>query len=96
MYAQIKDLYALRSKIVHGRSEPRKGPMNWETLAITAKQSLVPRSEIVKLLAVTIQVLKSVLARPQLLELLHVKRSEDKASEAMNQFFLHLLLRGEA
>ena len=96
MYAQIKDLYALRSKIVHGRSAPRKGPVNWETLAITAKQSLVPRSEVVKLLGVTIQVLNSVLARPQLLELLHVRRSEEKASEAMNHYFLHLLLRGEA
>jgi len=96
MYGQIKDLYSLRSKIVHGRSAPRKGPINWETLAVTAKQSLVPRSEVVKLLGVTIQVLNSVLARPKLLELLHVKRSEEKASEAMNEYFLNLLLRGEA
>jgi hypothetical protein len=96
MYTQIKDLYALRSNIVHGRSAPRKGPVSWETLAISAKQSLVPRSEVTKLLGVTTQVLKSVLARPQLLELLYVRRSKDKELEAMNQYYLNLLLGGEA
>jgi hypothetical protein len=42
IYAEIKALYGLRSKIVHGRSAPRKGPITWETLSVTAKQSMVP------------------------------------------------------
>lgn len=94
-YAQVKDLYGLRSKIVHGRSAPRKGPINWETLAITAKMSLVPRSQVLRMLAVTTQVIVAVMSRPRLLEILHVKRSEEGASEAMHEYFLRLLLCGE-
>ena len=96
MYEEVKDLYAIRSKIVHGRSAPRKGAMTWETLAITAKISLVPRSTLFKMLAVTVQVINAVLGRPKLREILHVKRSEDKASEAISEYFQSLLLRGEA
>ena len=95
-YTQVKDLYALRSKIVHGRSAPRKGSVNWETLAITAKRSIVPRSQVLRMFAVTTQVLVAVMSRPRLLEILHVRRSEEKASEALNEFFLALLLGGEA
>lgn len=95
MYGEIKELYALRSRIVHGRSAPRKGPMNWETLAITAKKSLVPRSQVRRMLAVTLQILNSVLYRPRLLELLHVRRSEEKASKALDKYFLDLLMLGE-
>jgi hypothetical protein len=96
LYTQVKDLYALRSKIVHGRSAPRKGPINWETLAITAKRSIVPRTQVLRMLAVTTKVVVAVMSRPRLLDLLHVKRSEEKASEAMNEYFLYLLLCGEA
>lgn len=94
LYQEIKKLYSLRSKIVHGRSAPRKGPMSWETLAITAKRSIVPRSSVMRMLAVTIQVINAILNRPKLLEILHVRRSEEKASDALNEYFQSLLLRG--
>lgn len=93
MYDEVKDLYALRSKIVHGRSTPRRGPMNWETLAITAKQSLVPRSARFRMLAVTIRVINAVLGKSELLDILHVRRSEEKASEALNEYFQSSLLQ---
>ena len=96
LYKEIKALYGLRSKIVHGRSAPRKGPVNWSTLAITAKKSVVPKQQTRRMLAVTILVLKSVLARSSLLELLRKRRSEEKTTEALNEYFLGLLLRGEA
>ena len=96
MYEEVKDLYNLRSKIVHGRSAPRKGPVNWETLAITAKMSVVPMGSVLRMLAVTIQVVNAILSRPKLLEILHVRRSEEKASVALNEYFQSLLLRGEA
>lgn len=95
-YGEVKDLYGLRSKIVHGRSAPRKGPITWESLAITAKQSLVPRSALFRVLALAIAVINGVLKRPDLIALLHVRRTEEKASEALNEYFQRLLLRGEA
>lgn len=96
MYYEVKDLYGLRSKIVHGRSAPRKGPITQESLAITAKQSRVPTRALFRLLAVTVAVINGVLDRPDLLTLLHVRRSEDKASEALNEYFQRLLLCGKA
>ena len=96
MYKEVKDLYKLRSKIVHGRSTPRKGLMNWESLAITAKISLVPRSSIFRMLAVAIQVINAALGHSSLLAILHVRRSEEKASAAVDEYFQNLLLRGEA
>ena len=95
MYGQVKDLYALRSKIVHGRSAPKKGSISWESLAITAKKSWVPTSQVFLMLSVTTEVLNSVIARPRLLNILHVKRSEEKANVALNEYFLGLLLGGE-
>lgn len=95
-YEEIKNLYRLRSKIVHGRSSPQKGLINLESLAITAKKSLVPRSALFRILAVTIRVINGILSRKDLLALLHVQRSEDKASEALNAYFQRLLLCGEA
>ena len=96
MYKKVKDLYALRSKIVHGRSAPRKGFMNWETLAITAKQSLVPRLALFGMLDVTIQVINAVLSRSEFLDILHVRRSEEKSSKALDEYFQSLLLQREA
>ena len=96
MYGEIKQLYKLRSKIVHGNAAPGKGTITRETLAITAKQSFVPRSQFFKLLSITIQVLNSVLACPKFLEFLHVKGNEEKQSEALDKYFLDLLLGGAA
>lgn len=95
MYKEVKYLYGLRSKIVHGRSAPRKGPITRETLAITAKHSFVPSSAVFGILAVAVAVINGVLGHADLLALLHVRRSEDEASEALNEYFQRLLLRGE-
>jgi hypothetical protein len=93
LYSEVKDLYSIRSRIVHGRSAPRRGIVNAETLAITAKRSIVPRSAVSRMLAVTIDVINGVLNSPELLQLLHVKQSEEKASDAVNVYFQSLLLR---
>lgn len=95
-YGEVKDLYGIRSKIVHGRSAPRKGPITSESLVITAKRSFVPRSALLRVLALAIAVVHGVLQRPDLMVLLHVRRTEEKASEALNEYFQRLLLRGEA
>ena len=95
-YEEVKALYALRSKIVHGRSMPRKGPITAETLAITAKRSFVPDSALVRIFVVAIAVINGVLRSPDLMALLHVRRSEDKTSAALDEYFLRRLLHGDA
>ncbi len=96
IYKEVKELYGLRSTIVHGRSAPKKGLMTSETLAITAKQSTVPRSALFRMLAITLDVINAVLAHSELMDILRVKRSEEQASEAISDYFQSLLLCREA
>lgn len=93
IYTQIKNLYSLRSKIVHGGSTPRKGPVTWEKLAITAKQSIIPRNDLLRMLVIVIDVINGVLRRPELLAILHTKQSEEKTSEAISVYFQSLLFK---
>lgn len=91
-YHRTKELYSLRSKIVHGKSSPRKGPITWESLSITAKQSMVPRSKYFEMLAATIDVINGVLASESLMQLLQTRQSEDKTNAALDAFFNSALL----
>jgi hypothetical protein len=93
MYVEVKSLYGLRSKIVHGRSGPRRGPLTSETLAITAKQSHVPRSKVFRLLAIVIDVINEVLRSPSLLQILRTRQNDDNEGKAIDAFFLRLLLQ---
>lgn len=91
-YTDIKQLYALRSKIVHGRSGPRKGPITYETLAITAKMSMVPLSQLHKLLSYVLAVIRGALKNKSLTAILHTKQSDDAESRAIDEFFQRQLL----
>lgn len=93
MYQEVKQLYSLRSKIVHGRSASGKGTITMESLSITAKHSMVPRSMLFRMLSATIDVINSVLSSRGLLTVLQTRRSEGKASEAIDAFFQSMLLR---
>ena len=86
-YHEIKKLYSVRSKIAHGKSAPRRGPISWESLAITAKSSVVPRSALIQLLSIAIEVLNCVLVRTDFMALLHVKRSDGEVTKALNEYF---------
>lgn len=93
LYAEVKDLYSLRSKIVHGRSAPRKGIADSNSLAITAKWSAFSQTDLIRMLGVTIDVINGVLRREDLLKLLYVHRDEEKTSKAIDRYFQSLLLR---
>lgn len=91
-YGDIKQLYSLRSKIVHGRSGPRKGAITYESLAITAKMSMVPQSKLFQLLAYVIDVIVGALANKELRKLLHVKQSDAAECRAVDDYFHRTLL----
>ena len=91
-YNEIKQLYALRSQIVHGCSGPRKGPMTRESLAITAKYSMVPSTKVFKLLSYVFDVINGVLSDRDLMAIIHAKQSDDAESKAIADYFLRKLL----
>ena len=92
-YTEIKKLYSTRSKIVHGRSAPKKGLMTWESLAITAKQSMVSLTDLFQLLSYVIDVINGALRSQELLKILHnTKLNIDAEVKAVDVYFLSLLL----
>lgn len=93
VYAQVKRLYDVRSKIVHGGSAPRRGPVTWESLAITAKSSMVPRTKLLEMFALTLDVINGVLRAPALLKILHTEGNEETAGRAIDAHFQSILLR---
>jgi hypothetical protein len=92
-YAEIKQLYALRSKIVHGRPTLRKGqPITSEALAITAKRSMVPCTQVFKLLSYVFDVTSGIQNSRALVTILHTRQSDNAESKAIDEFFLSKLL----
>jgi hypothetical protein len=93
-YNLVKDLYKIRSSIVHGKVEPKKGILNRESLFITAKHSNVPMSKLKSLTSLTISVINCVFQEQKLLEIIQTKRSEGATNKALNEFFLMRLFGG--
>lgn len=57
LYKRVKQLYSLRSKLVHGTVAARKGPIGWETTYMTAIRSNVAVSECTELANITARVI---------------------------------------
>jgi Apea-like HEPN len=45
-YGVVKDLYRIRSKLVHGSAQTKKGVVTWDSLHISAKRANVPVSKL--------------------------------------------------
>lgn len=91
MYRTVKELYRIRSNLVHGRVAPKKGRQNWESLLITAKRSNVPISSLRLMLDVTISAITNVMANLSLLRIIQTKRNEDKIRQELDDYFTKAL-----
>ncbi len=91
VYRKIKDLYKIRSKLVHGNSSPKKGDMTTESLYVTAKGSMVPQSALRDLLYINLSVLSAVLSNKEFLGIIQPKRKEGKANTEIDDYFGKLL-----
>ena len=93
VYRNVRRLYDLRSKIVHGRTQPKKGPIHGDTMLVTAKRSAVPRRDLSLLLDITCRVVLGVLKDRQLRTIYQTKQSEDNTQSQLDSHFLRLILR---
>lgn len=92
-YRRVKDLYKIRSKVVHGKVFPKKGTQSWESLFITAKRSNVPISSLESLVDLTISVIMSVFSNQELLKIIQTKKNEQKIGEELDDYFAKSLFR---
>jgi len=92
-YRQVKKLYDTRSKIVHGKVFPKKGPLNSGTLAVGPKFSNVPPDDLKSILEITLGLIRTTFRRPSLLSIIQTKQKESKTQEQLNHYFLTQLFK---
>jgi hypothetical protein len=93
MYRTAKNLYTIRSKVVHGKAFPKKGVQTWDSLFISAKRSNVPISSLRSLVDLTVSVITSVFWNPELLRIIQTKKREDKTNQELEEYFAKSLFR---
>ncbi|NOX53636.1 MAG: hypothetical protein GXP27_04210 [Planctomycetes bacterium] len=92
-YRQVKNLYRLRSRIVHGKVFAKRGPIHSGSLFVGPKFSNVPRKDLQSVLEVLLSLLRSVFRRPAFLAILQTKKKEDKVDRELDEYFLKQILR---
>lgn len=92
-YEELKQLYTIRSAIVHG-SSGLKGVLTWETLAVSAKASNAPHSKVLRLLSYVVDLINATLDDKEFLQSFQTltKRKDGDDHAAVNTYFLHRLL----
>ena len=94
-YCLIKELYGVRSKIVHGRAAPKRGTLTQASLFVYAKRSNIPTSQLSQLADLTLNMVAAVLRMPPLRDILQKQQSEGKTDAEIGSFFAHVLLAGQ-
>ena len=88
-----KDLYGIRSKLVHGDAGPKKkGKINTESLAVMARRTIVPNSETKQLMGLTISVLSKLIQDREYVNIVHTKESEHNTNMKIGELFMRRLL----
>jgi len=91
-YKQVKVLYGIRSRLVHGDMRVRKGAITPDSLHISAKNATVPAAKLDELGIVVNEVLHAVLRRRELVEIIQKRQSEEQTTRDLDDFFLNLTL----
>lgn len=93
-YLTIKRLYNTRSKLVHGASHTRKGPLTYNSLSVSAKMQMVPVNDLGEMGVLVGQALLAVLRNQTLLDLFQQPGSAKKVDERINSYFIDQLMKG--
>ena len=89
VYRSFKQLYGMRSSIVHGNPGLKIGKaITSNTLFIGAKHSNAPAEQLFEILGLTIRVLNGVIADERLMKILRLKQKEEDAQKQIDDYFL--------
>lgn len=90
-YYQVKNIYNMRSKLVHGKAFPKRGNVNIESLYISPKLINVPRSFLEDTVDLTVNILLKVINNKNLMSIIQKKGSEDKITTELDKYFISIL-----
>lgn len=93
VYDQVKDLYNIRSRIVHGSAHAKKGTINRESLHFSAIRTIVPQSKILALRDLVISVFNALLANKRIAGIIQSDRNnEDTTKKELNRTYTEMVL----
>lgn len=87
-YDEMKSLYGVRNRLVHGSAHPRKG----RSLYMGAKCSNIPYDDLSRLLSLCVRLIRSSLEDKEYLSLVQTEGKEDKINKQLDTLFLNRLL----
>ncbi len=91
-YDEMKRLYKVRSRLVHGSAHPRKGRQTGQSLYMGAKRSSVPEDDLSSLLSICVRLIKGSLEDKEYLLRVQTEGKEGKIDEQLDTLFLDRLL----
>jgi hypothetical protein len=92
LYAEIKKLYNVWSKIVHGRHQDLKGRATFDTLLMSPKLNNAPRPQLIRLTTICLTLVRTLLLDDDYMSLISASGNEDTISRSVDKHFLKLLL----
>lgn len=91
IYQHVKQLYNIRSTIVHGQAHKMKGLVTWGSLLVSPKFSVVPIEELSYLIKITILTIREILKNNDLINIYESSRDQDTVSKKISEYFLNSL-----
>ena len=93
-YSEMKRLYRVRNRLVHGGAHPRKGRQTIQSLWMGAQSSNVPLDDVSRLISLCVRLIRRCLDDKEYLSIIRAKGNENTSSKKMDTLFLDRLLGG--
>lgn len=93
IYDDIRRIYNVRSKIIHGSSIAKENVLNENSLHIDTKYTVIPIDKLSTLFIIATNLLLKVLSSPDLVRIIQDDKKQEKINEALKSYFLELLLK---
>lgn len=92
-YREVRSIYAQRSKIVHGKGVPKKGPgpINRNTFVVSSKLSIVPHETLKKALSISLDLLNSLIRDREYMSIVRSGSPEKKINLKLDDLFISRL-----
>jgi hypothetical protein len=87
LYHEMKRLYGVRSKLVHGKVVLKKGRQTYDSLLVTAKRASVPVGDMNSMLGIAVSVVRAALADTEFLSCIQRPGGENATDKALNSYF---------
>jgi hypothetical protein len=92
LYREFRNLYKIRSDLVHGREKhyPKGTTLNWGKLSVSAKSAVVPADSVKLLGRIAVELIRAVLDRPHLLEIIRRDGGPETTGKHLQEYYLSL------